>query len=34
VMVAGLCFFFARAASDATRADEAERAARDAALLT
>jgi hypothetical protein len=34
VMVAALCFFFARAASDATRADDAERAARDAALLT
>jgi putative copper resistance protein D len=35
VMVVALCFFFARAASDAARADEREaRAARDAALLT
>jgi putative copper resistance protein D len=35
VMVVALCFFFARAASDAARTDEREaRAARDAALLT
>jgi putative membrane protein len=34
VMVGALCFFFARAASDAERQDERERAAREAALLT
>ncbi|MFL5514942.1 MAG: cytochrome c oxidase assembly protein [Gemmatimonadales bacterium] len=34
VMVAALCFFFARASGDAMRADDAERAAREAALLT
>jgi len=34
VMVVALCFFFARAASDAAREDERERSARERALLT
>jgi putative membrane protein len=34
IMVGALCFFFARAASDAAREDEREQAARRAALLT